>query len=359
VLGAAVLATGAAGASAHPVLRPHLTRAVPNPLGTFVPASLARRYASNPYASVQLSTYGKPIRINGVTNYMYMDTFMSQGETQPDLFDVIVARGTSAHNQFNDYTWDNFQGIAFSVNHKTLSARFDTGSAVLPSQITMTFAPGQIHTRTCTLHGGGTGILKTTVGTLTVSAFKVATKTSPFFGTITTRPTKAKVWVDPGCKYKGGGGFHRCPAAEVINAPGLAPFEGGGGINIQRTRAAVDSLVPTTSFRSVDQYSHWTDDRVPLSDFPAPKTSATGATATLLTTGAQFVSGTAKFTSTSKPKIQTGSCRLAGVTRTYREATYKGVLSPGSDPLTALLDVGHRSLAPNTKAYLELGRLTG
>jgi hypothetical protein len=354
---AAALSAGAAPAAADLRLPAWATTA-PAPHGTLVPARMARRRTASDWASVQLSTVGRRLRIHGVTNWASLDAYRPAGRGSPTDAEVFVARGSRAHSQFNDYRWDTARPIAFHVDRRTLTATLDTGSAWRPSRIALTFTPGVIHTHTCALHGGGTGVYKQTRGTLTISTFRIATTTRPFFGTFSIHPTAAVVDVDPGCQYHGGLQDHRCPASEVINAPGPAKSEWDGVVNLPGTKAWIGSVEPQT--RPVrNQFSHWTQDVVPVSDLPPPTAGPDCARAVLHTTGAKFASGTGVFTSTSKPETSTGSCVLAGVTRTYSEKVYKGVLSPGADPLTALLDVGPLSLAPNTRAELALGSLTG
>ncbi len=313
--------------------------------------------ATNPYASEQLSTYGRPVTTGGVTYWMGIDVFTAGPGSSPDL-GVYMLRGGPGHWQLHDYWWLTFRPVSFSVNPKTMTAKMSTGTMTAPSTMAMSFTPTHVYTHACSLVGGGRGIDRIAVGTLSVSTFKVVTDTSPVFGTITVRPRKAKVWDDPGCKSSVGHlNQHPCPRSEELNVPGPAPSEWGAFTNVAGTRAEIDavsaSMTPTRL-----QHSHLLEETLPLSDLPRPTATATGATAVVLTRGARFATGEGVFTSTHAPRVTTGSCVLRGVTHTYTTSTYTGVFSPGSPRLIALWDTGHIPLVPDTVADLWLSHLT-
>jgi hypothetical protein len=305
-------------------------------------------------ASVQLATYGVPIRRGNTTNWLYLDTYMFQGDTSASL-DAFLGRGTNSHNQFHDYWW--LRPATLTYNPRTMAARMNAG-AISPSSIAMRFAPTHVYSHTCTLVGGGTGTYHRAIGRLRISSFRLVTNTSPVFGTIATPPRKAELLVDPGCRSSVVGfNAHPCPAAEAIDAPGLARSEWIASTNAAGTRALIWSLSPSTTLTK-EQHSHLTEDRVPATDLPPPTLSATGATATILTSGSVFSRGEGIFTSARAPRLVTGSCTRSGVHHTYAASVYRGVLSPGITPLVALFDTGHIGLAPNTAAYLEVSHLT-
>ena len=306
-------------------------------------------------ASEQLATFGRPIEVGHATYSLDLNVFTDGGGFSPQL-NVFLLRGRPGHFQFHDYWW--LRSASFAVNRRTLTARLD-GGAISPSAISLRFTPTHVTSHRCGLQGGGTGTYRKAIGRLSVAAFRVATNTSPVFGTITVRPRRAELLLDPGCRSDLVGYNPRpCPSAESIDAPGLARSEWGAATNSADTKALIDAFAPSTTLTKL-QHTHITEETVPLADLPAPTLSAKGATAMILTRGSLFATGVGVFTSSRAPKVVRGSCMLRGVAHTFRTAQYRGVLSPGTPALIALFDTGHIGLAADTPAELSVSHLTG
>jgi hypothetical protein len=305
-------------------------------------------------ASEQIATFGRPIKVGHATYWLDLNVFTDGAGSYPQL-DVFLIRGRPGHFQFHDYSW--LRSASFTVNRRAMTARLNGGS-ISPSAISMHFSPTHVTSHSCALQGGGTGTYRKAVGLLSVPAFRLVTNTSPVFGTITVRPRRAELLLDPGCRSDLAGYNPRpCPQAESIDAPGLARSEWGVATNSSDTKALIDAVSPSTTFTKL-QHTHIIEDTVPLADLPAPTVSKNGAMATFLTRGSLFSTGVGVFTSTRAPKVLTGSCTMRGVAHTFTTTRYRGVLSPGALPLIALFDTGHIGLAANTPAYLELSHLT-
>jgi hypothetical protein len=305
-------------------------------------------------ATEQLSTFGRPIKAGHATYWLDLDVFTPDPGSFPQL-DVYLLRGRPGHFELHDYWW--LRSASFSVNRGTMTARLD-GGMISPSAISMRFRPTHVRSHSCTLAGGGTGIYRKAIGRLSVSAFRMVTNTSPVFGTITVRPRKAELLVDPGCTANViHAGPRPCPRTEVINAPGLARSEWGVDTNAADTRTVISAVSPSTTPTKL-QHTHITAETLPLADLPAPTLTANGATATFLTGGSLFATGVGVFTSTRAPTVTGGSCTMRGVAHTFTTSEYRGALSPGVPRLIALFDTGHIGLAANTPASLAVSRLT-
>src|SRR5579862_2965994 len=57
--------------------------------------------ATNPYASEQLSTYGRPVTTGGVTYWLNIDVFTAEPGSYPSI-DVYMLRGVRGHWQLHD-----------------------------------------------------------------------------------------------------------------------------------------------------------------------------------------------------------------------------------------------------------------
>ena len=305
-------------------------------------------------ATEQLSTFGRPIKVRHSTYWLDLDVFTVGPGSSPQL-DIYLLRGRPGHFELHDYWW--LRSASFLVNRGTMTARLN-GGMISPSAISMRFSPTHVRSHSCALEGGGTGIYREAIGRLSVSAFRVVTNTSPVFGTITVRPRKAELLVDPGCKVNVTHQNPRpCPRTEVINAPGLARSEWGVDTNAADTKTLISAVSPSTTLTKL-QHTHITAETLPLADLPAPTLAGNGATATFLTRGSLFTTGVGVFTSTAAPRVTSGSCTLRGVAHTFTTSEYRGVLSPGVAPLIALFDTGHIGLAANTPASLSVSRLS-
>ena len=309
-------------------------------------------------ASEQLSTYGRPVRVGSSTYWLGIDVFNEGPGSWPDLGVYLLREAAPGHWQIHEYSWLAFRPPTFAVNPKAMTATLATGRAEAPSSIHVSFTPRRVYSHSCALVGGGTGVYRKATGTISVSAFKVVTNTSPVFGTITVRPRQAILSVDPGCRSSTVSVNEQpCPRPEVLDAPGPAPSEWGAFTNAAGTRVEIDaisaSMTPTR-----EQHSHMLEETLPIADLPRPAATATGATAVLLTRGSVFAAGEGVFTSNQAPRVITGSCTLDGVAHTYSTSEYRGVLSPGAARLIALWDTGHIPLVPDTPAFLLLSRLT-
>ena len=76
---------------------------------------------------------------------------------------------------------------------------------------------------------------------------------------------------------------------------------------------------------STELIAHSELDVLATSDLPAPTATASGATATIKTTGDAFQTGSATFKSSSRPTKITGtSCVYKGKTHTFDESDYAG-----------------------------------
>jgi hypothetical protein len=304
-------------------------------------------------ASEQLSSYGRPIRVGHSQYWLNLDVFTFEPGSSPEL-DIVLVRGRPGHFQLHEYWW--LRRASLAVDGPAMTARLN-GGAISPSASSMRFTPMHVWSHTCTLVGGGTGTYRKAIGMLSASAFRVVTNTSPVFGTITVRPRKAQLVVDPGCRSSiVHFNPHPCPSSELIDAPGPAPSEWGAATNGSDTRAAIDAVSASMTPTKL-QHAHITEETLPLSDLPPPTVSAGGATATFLTRGSLYATGVGIFSSTRAPSVVTGSCTRAGVAHTFTASVYRGVLSSGASPLIALFDTGRIGLAA-TPAFFWVSHLT-
>jgi hypothetical protein len=349
---AGLAATAHAATSPRPGIR--LPAATP-PVRVWASADPAANAISTVLpATEQLSTYGRPIRVGHSTYWLDLDAY-TEGPGSFSQLDVYLIRGRPGQFQLHEYSW--LRNSTLTVNRRAMTARLDGGS-ISPSAIQLGFSPTHVWSHTCTLAGGGTGTFRKAVGAISVSAFRVATNTSPVFGTIRVRPRKALLWLDPGCRSDlVGFNPHPCPSSEVINAPGAAPSEWGAAVSPNGTHTLLVSVGASQTPTKL-QHAHWFDETLPRSDLPPPLLTPTGATATFLTGGSLFATGVGRFTSSHAPRTFTGSCTRAGVHHTYRTTEYRGLLSPSAPPLIALFDTGHIRLASPTAAYLDVSHLT-
>lgn len=364
VVGAAAIAVvGVTSATAS--MAPHAQLAAAMrariPSGWSLPGSFGLRPALAGPVNESLTSAPTTVTIAGVAYRMQLDveTFTGAGPVPPSV-SVELSRGSATHTQIHEYGFQPTKPVTFSVNQKTMGASVNTGTLIAPSAIATVFKPTKVTSRTCGLGGGATGTYRSATGTLTTSAFKIATGTTPFFGTITTKPTTATLVIDPGCTTGGGGGASLpCPSSEQLQPAGNGPLTTGwfaATVPGSSSAQLVAVNVPA-ALTAVEQPFHLIGEVVPAADLPAPTAGATGATARILTTGAVFLRGSAIFTSTKAPKTTTGSCTLAGKKHTYSMRAYTGTLKAGTPALLALFDTGRKTLV-SMPAELDLTRLT-
>lgn len=361
---AVVFATSATASMAAPRAQLAASLRARIPSGLRLPGSYSAEPAASNPVSETLSSAPTTVTIGGIAYKMELDVNTLTGAgTFPPSVDVTLIRGSVDHTQIHDYGFQTTKSITFSVNQKTMGATVNTGTLIDPSVIATVFKATKVTTKTCSLGGGLTGTYRSATGTLTTSAFKVATGTTPFFGTITTKPTTATLTIDPGCTGSGGGGGGSalpCPSSEMLQPSGTAPLKTVwiAGTVPGTSDVFVGALNDPASLTAVEQPLHAVEELLPATDLPAPTTSATGATARLLTAGSQFLTGSATFTSTKAPRVTTGSCTLSGKKYTYTTRGFTGTLKAGSPALAALFDTGHVTLT-SMPAELDLSVLKG
>jgi hypothetical protein len=311
---------------------------------------------------VQLATKWIPIVRDGVTYKMNVDVWESDPSSGgTPLIDVTLYRpyrphGTVLAYQIHEYTFLSANRIQYDRKNLS-SASFDAGTDMGLSSLSVRYrSSAPATTYQCHVHGGGTGTHEETVGTVDLPVLSIDTGTKPFFGTITERPTAARLIYDPGCpipkKYRGD-----CPGAEVI-----APSDING--NYADAVAAGPQSPATVEEGSVFDYpanggqpefvEHLSWAIVPDGDLPPPTWDQNGATATMSTKGNRLMSGAVTFTSAAPPRIKHGLiCREHGVRYTRTEVFFKGAFET-DPPLVLRYDTGDVTLPPPLSGYLAI-----
>jgi hypothetical protein len=203
------------------------------------------------------------------------------------------------------------------------------------------------------------------------------THTSPFFGTIHTQPTRAKITTDPGCS---GGVIVFSSAANAVRAiPKVGATIAGAAPHARYVepcflnRALGAKVGPGRAFGfekayrypQIFQYavrsSQVPPDETDFHDIEAlggrrslPKPVKVGPgrfEVSISASGDEFLTGGATFTS-GPPAVRSGlSCRAGGRTRAFARLTYRGTLEPdSSSPLLAGFDTLPLALREGTPA---------
>jgi hypothetical protein len=319
-----------------------------------LPQSMAA--AANSQTALELFTNPVPLTINGVTYQMSMGAFGQQNAFgQPPQMEVSLDRLMTAHGRpiaEQDHVYGySATGIQLSATSDLAKAHLDTGSAFAPTAVNTTFTQIAKTRYPCTLIGGGHGAAIQAEGTMSSQTFKIATGTSPFFGTITTGPKAATAFSDPGCGSFGGGGgqiifgnsqeLQTCSGRETISAGSLfgntawattMGFEGG--------KALVIAAKATSS--QTESVNHLAAALQAGSTLPPASHSRKGATAKITTTGNPMFSGRATFFSHHAPRISAiQRCVWEHHVYRFRGYRYGGGLKPlAASPLTARFDTG-------------------
>jgi len=274
-------------------------------------------------------------------------------EPQLDINLDRQAAGTQIADQNHDYFFTPASGLTFTYDTTAgAKATVKATTAIAPSALSITYTAKTTDASPCKLQDGSKGDQIFSSGTLKVSTFSFVSGTSPVFGTVTTKPKTASFFYDPGCKAGGGKLVLLCGGAEDVEAGGPAAAQEWSFANDYGDSKAFEAVFQSSSLPT-EAIQDSILAQVRGADLPAPTTSATGATATVKTTGNPFESGTGTFTSTKAPKVSTGSCKDSSDTKhTYRLSTYAGRLASSSPLLTANYDTGPLTLSAPITAKL-------
>ncbi len=318
-------------------------------------------------AAVTLVAGPREVLISGVRYEMRLLAFAFPGIPQfPPSVVVDLARsappgGSPIAFQSHDYVFDPQSGATFTIARRTLAtATLDMAASIAPSMLTTTFtASGRQTTTACSLSNGGHGNRRHVSGTLAYAAFSIATPTSPFFGTLTGGPVRARLIYDPGCK----GSAAPPPSAENRGCPGRESLEAGSQTQswsfekIRGRRAVSESVFTGTNpaSPSVASEAHSMAAITAVSTLPRPAHSTRGATAEVFAAGNPFMTGSATFASTRAPAITHHSCIDQGRTLRFTTRVYTGLITPNTTPLTAGFDTGPLALTQR-RATLKIRR---
>jgi hypothetical protein len=340
--------------------------------------------------TVYMQTAPVSVVRNGVTNRMTLLLFSDPAFGSASL-DVTLGRAQADGRAFqeHDYSFSPQSGIQFQYDRKTLeTATLDTTTAINPSQIAGSFTATSVKSTTCRLYDGRMGTRLVARGTLSFSSFHVVTSTSPFFGTITTEPTHARIVKDPGCNvdviFSSGAAaavraIPKVDAAlgepayrERRDAPcylnrALGAKVGPGRVfgfeKAYRVPAIFDFALRRAQVPPDESEFHAIDALGARSDLPKPVKVGPGRyEAEVRGQGGAFLSGAATFRS-GPPTVRAGfACRAGGRSRPFTRLTYRGTLEPPASPLVASFDtlpLALREDTPATYVVREYGRQTG
>jgi hypothetical protein len=315
-------------------------------------------------ANLELFSDPVPVTVNGVTYQMTMSVenlpvaFDEPPELVIELDRTKVGGGLITGEQAHVYGYAPLSGLHFTANAGLTRATVKTGSSILPSALDVRFhATGTVDQSPCSLVGGGQGEFQAASGTISATTFKIATATTPFFGTITTVPQTATVFHDPGCANFIGFGaaakaarepvFHpQCTGRESISESSLTSYwvgqTGFGG-----NRMVQLGLTESNPF-GPDGVDHEVAGLGPGADMPHPqKTAGGGVRAEVRTAGVPFMGGRAVFTSTGKAFVSPGhTCTWERHTYHYTTTRYAGRLTSATNPLAMMFDTGAATLTP-------------
>ena len=243
-------------------------------------------------------------------------------------------------------------GMTLSANSDLTRLHLDTGSLFSPTAVNTRFTQFSKATYPCRLIGGGRGAAIQANGTLSSHPFRIATGTSPFFGTITTAPKTASAFSDPGCSFIRRRRWARSSSvgrSRSRPAQGRETIQAGSLFGSSAWDMAVGfeggkSLVLAThgSSSQTESVNHIAVALQPGSALQRAAVSSRGATARINTTGNPMFGGEAVFFSHHAPRVSTvQACVWERHVHHYRGYRYGGGMSPvASQPLTALFDTG-------------------
>ncbi len=352
-------ALGSSAASASPKPRPSAMPAKMRALAGPLTRSLF------PWASAQAEDggngtilVGAPMQVTkgGFTYEMDFSAFGSpafDGFTFPPDIETSLTRhvavlGEPAAFQLHDYGFSPDSGVTFSSASDASTATLDTGAAIDPSHINLSYlASGDPVTSRCRLAGGGYGTLYRSTGALTDHRFALATGTSPVFGTITTAPRTASLISDPGCSEISisvdaqGGEVLPCSGRTTLSS-GSGGFA-GGSFWIAELGIGGGRLLQASELYHQAQATY--DDHVVIAALhPAglvTRRDSHGARARMLTTGNPFMHGSAFFASHGAPRTSVVQrCFYGRHVHHFVGTKYNGTLTPQAPALTAAFDTG-------------------
>ncbi len=229
--GAALAAGGTPAQAARPsraaVFTPRMLAALA-PRGGLLHrmAALLPGAAAPSLASLALFSDPTNVTVNGVTYRMVLSVQnLPAALDQPPELAVELDRTTSAGGrltgeQAHVYGYAPIGGLDFHANAGLTRAQVTTGTSISPSAVDMRFhVSGTVEQAPCTLLGGGRGTFQAATGTLSAQTFRIATGTTPFFGTITTVPATATIVHDPGCSTFAAAARTARPTRRVFHFP--------------------------------------------------------------------------------------------------------------------------------------------
>lgn len=340
-------------------------RALPASLQNLVPASSTRVPAGT---ALFMDTDPMPLAFGSVVYRMEMSAF-TQTDTfgVPPTFEVSLARLSASGGQI---TGEQEHAYAYSATGMGMTAtqgltrlHLNTHKSVMPTRVNMLFTPTQAQSFKCTLPSGGTGIATNAAGTLNAKTFRIATGTSPIFGTITTAPTRAFAFDDPGCVSPGGAGpllpsaaiygaYHpTCVGRETIQAGNqFAQTSWLAEVGFGGRNAALFVQTSSTSVSRVQD--HLAIGVESASDLPLAHHTESGATAVIQTEGNPLFGGSSFFFSHHPPTVsRVKTCTYEGHLHRFVATRYTGgMINTAGAPLAALFDTGTMDFVPRDAA---------
>jgi hypothetical protein len=356
----ATVCMGAGTTAANAATAPHMQamRVARRLFAGTLPASLRTtmlEHASTPVApntALLLDTDPVSLSVAGLSYQMELSAFtITDSFGSPPEMDVALWRFSRANGRV---TGEQEHVYGYSSTLMTMTAakglsrlQLNSHRSFPATRVDSTFSPTSVESDSCRLYTGGHGTFSEAVGTLSSKRFRIGTGTSPFFGTITTRPQTAFALADPGCLTGGGtiitsGSQIRfyapCAGRETIQsgspfgATSLDAEVGFRGRNAYLLAATGETSVTTST-------AHLAIGLEPASGMPAPAHSAAGARAKLRTGQNPMFAGAARFVSTTAPvRSALRGCTYERHLYHFRALRYHGTLAPAGSPLRVLFD---------------------
>ena len=306
-----------------------------------------------PGAVLELRTWPVRVAIGGTTYSMVTQvTKPSAASGAEPSVEAFLSRSSGAAVQGHEYGFLPEPGFSFVDRSDLSSASVDASTSISPSAMLLDYtASGRAVVSSCRLDGGRLGSRRRSTGTLSVPTFSVVTDTSPFFGRITTPPTKATLIDNPGCvgiarpaRYQPCGGRITLQSVGGVAGGLQADFLEVGIRGKHLFNAEIDESSDNTV--NILQVDHVVGATTPAADLQGTHRSH-GGTAHWIATGDPFMSGRATFSSRRKPVVHTDrACSYERHVHHFDSWRYAGKLRPDStSPLTALFDTGSERLA--------------
>jgi hypothetical protein len=303
-------------------------------------------------AMLEVRTWPVPIPIGGTRYSMVTEvTKPSAASGAQPLVEVSLSRSSGTAAQGHQYTFLPELGFSFVHSSDLSSATVDASTSINPSAMLLNYtASGPAAVSRCRLDGGRVGQRWRSTGTLSVPTFSVVTDTSPFFGTITTPPTKATLIDDPGCvgsvrptRYQPCGGRIALQSVGGVAAGLQADFLEVGIRGKHLFSAEIDESSNNTV--NIVQVDHEVGATTPAADLQGAHRPH-GATAHWIAAGDPFMSGGATFNSRGKPVVHIDrACSFERHVHHFDSWRYSGKLRPDpANPMTALFDTGPERL---------------